>query len=64
MMLNAMVVIIHKNDVAKMFNKLHGMGGSKSSKVSRVNSSSSVAAIIAELACFRDIHVATRNEKW
>ena len=62
MMLKAKVVMMHRNDVAMMFNELHGIGGSKASGV--LNSSSSIAAIFAELACFRDIHVTARNEKW
>jgi hypothetical protein len=64
MMLKAMVVIMHRNDVAMMFNKPHGMGGSKFSRFSKLDSSSWISAMFGELVCFRDIHVAARNEKW
>jgi len=65
MTLKAMVVMMHRNDVEKRFNKLHAIGGSQSSGLSRVDSSSSIAAIFAELAiCFRDIQVTARNEIW
>ena len=64
MILKAMAVIMHRNDVQRTFNKLKAMGGSKS-MINELDSSSSITASFNdELACLRDLHATARNVKW